>query len=145
MSAAIPSGTASPMTPARRIIFPPSFPFLSGTPSAATGATPATGLSPAETAAVLPLRFASYNTQHEFHVGQLVRWKEGLKNRVRPDYKQPAIVVEILAEPAIQPLPDSLGGDVREKLDVVLGIITEEQLFSFFHFDKKRFEPYIGP
>jgi len=71
-------------------------------------------------------------------------WKDGLKNRVRPDYGQPAIVVEVLEAPVVHPTAESLTSDLQDKLDIVLGVMTEDNLFAFFHFDRARFEPYKG-
>lgn len=115
-----------------------------GAISVRPAATPPTGLAPPETAAILPLRLAAYNVRHNFEVGQLVMWKDGLKNRVRPDYGQPAIVVEVLEAPVVHPTAESLTSDLQDKLDIVLGVMTEDNLFAFFHFDRARFEPYKG-
>ena len=36
---------------------------------------------------------------NDFHKGQLVRWKPGLRNRLLPGYNEPAIIREVLPAP----------------------------------------------
>ena len=77
-----------------------------------------------------------------FQVGQLVKWKENLKNRKLPYKNQPAIVVEILAEPIINSQEESGSPYFRETLDIILGILVDDETFLTFYYDSRRFESY---
>jgi hypothetical protein len=81
---------------------------------------------------------------HTFQPRQLVKWKKGLKNKKLPKEGQPAIVLEVLTAPLDQVERDSGSPYFREPLDIVLGVIDEDEDFMIFHFDKRRFEPYSG-
>jgi hypothetical protein len=76
-----------------------------------------------------------------FQVGQLVKWKENLKNRKLPYQNQPAIVVEILAEPITNNQEESGSTYFGETLDIILGILVEDTFLTFYY-DRRRFEPY---
>jgi len=89
----------------------------------------------------LKLLSDNYKQHCDFKVGDIVKWKEGLKNKKLPRYKEPAIIMEILTEPLLSDLP-SATPYFREKLDIILGIITEEEELITFHYDKNRFELY---
>lgn len=83
--------------------------------------------------------------KYEFKVGQIVRWKAGMKNRRRPDYNQPVIVVDVLDKPVFDTKEEGAGTPYfREPLDILLGIIDEDNEFIVFHYDSRRFEPYPG-
>lgn len=85
--------------------------------------------------------FGIFNTTKVFEVGQIVKWKKGLKNKNFPIENQPAIVLEILKEPIYG--EGEYGTPIyREKLDLILGMIDEEEEFIHFYFDSRRFEPY---
>ena len=77
-----------------------------------------------------------------FQVGQLVKWKKNLKNRQLPYISQPAIVVEILDEPVISNEEESGSPYFRENLDIILGILVDDEKFFTFYYDSKRFEAY---
>jgi hypothetical protein len=82
------------------------------------------------------------STDHTFKVGDLVRWKEGFRNRNLPHDNEPAIVVEILPEPFFD-LEASKGSPYfREPLDIVLGLVHPDGSFLTYHFDHRRFEPH---
>ncbi|NOS71788.1 MAG: hypothetical protein HOP33_17900 [Verrucomicrobia bacterium] len=85
--------------------------------------------------------FDLYQRNHNFVVGQLVRWKSGLKNRKRPAYGEPVIVVEVLPEPVHDPTEEAGSAYFREHLTVVLGLLDIDGDFVLFHFDSRRFEP----
>jgi hypothetical protein len=40
-----------------------------------------------------------FDTKYQFKVGDIVRWKPGLRNRTVPDYGQPAVVRQIIDRP----------------------------------------------
>ncbi|WP_353930516.1 hypothetical protein WJM97_19940 [Okeanomitos corallinicola TIOX110] len=83
----------------------------------------------------------SFLKKETFQVGQLVKWKANLKNRKFPYQHQPAIVVEILDQPIIS--DDESGSPYfRENLDIILGILADDNTFLTFHYDSRRFEAY---
>lgn len=85
----------------------------------------------------------SYDNPNYFKVGQLVRWKKGLKNKKRPSYDEPAIVVEILETPFVDSDANIASPYFQESLDFKLGIVSNEGDFYMFYYDKQRFEPFV--
>ena len=84
----------------------------------------------------------SFLEKESFKVGQIVRWKNNMKNRKLPYKNQPAIVVAVLNEPIINNLEDSGSPYFRENLDIVLGILVNHNTFLTFYYDSRRFEMY---
>jgi len=81
---------------------------------------------------------------HEFKAGDLVKWKEGLKNKKRPYPNQPAVVVQLLENPLIDRVGEDAGSPYyREPLDIILGLFDDDDEFLMFYYDKRRFEPYL--
>lgn len=97
-------------------------------------------------AQALQARYDSLNTRHLFKAGDLVFWKDGLRNRRYPRNGKPAIVLEVLQRPVIDDEEDSGSTYVRELLDIVLGSFIDEGEhrgdFLSWHFDSRRFEPW---
>ena len=86
--------------------------------------------------------FESMLSKHSFKPNQLVRWKEGLKNKAVPEYQEPAIVWEIFPQPIFDSAK-GLGAGSRyfnEPLDIVLGVMEENE-FVLLHYDSRRLEP----
>jgi hypothetical protein len=79
--------------------------------------------------------------KESFQVGQIVKWKENLKNRKLPDKNQPAIVVFVLDEPIISSEENSGSPYFLETLDIVLGILVNNN-FLIFYYDSRRFQAY---
>ncbi|QTA86450.1 hypothetical protein [Desulfonema magnum] len=77
-----------------------------------------------------------------FEVGQIVKWKKGLKNRRLPLENQPVIILELLDEPVFDSEARSGSPYFLEPLDVVLGILDSDGDFIRFYYDRRRFEPY---
>jgi hypothetical protein len=90
----------------------------------------------------LQTAFNNFLKKDAFQVGQLVKWKKNLKNRQLPYISQPAIVVEILDEPVISNEEESGSPYFRENLDIILGILVDDEKFFTFYYDSKRFEAY---
>ncbi len=90
----------------------------------------------------LQTAFNNFLKKDAFQVGQLVKWKKNLKNRQLPYISQPAIVVEILNEPVISNEEESGSPYFRENLDIILGILVDDEKFFTFYYDSKRFEAY---
>lgn len=89
----------------------------------------------------LKIRYNKYYENAPIKAGAIVRWKEGLRNRAYPEYQQPCIVLEVLDEPIFELGEDAGSISFREKLDVKIAFLDEEDGdFVFFHFDKNRFE-----
>lgn len=95
----------------------------------------------------LKKHYKEFTSQEEagINVGSLVVWKEGLKNRKRPAYGEPAIVISVAenADDALfDPGNDSGSPYFREPLTVQLGIIDSDGEMSMYYFDKRRFRPF---
>jgi hypothetical protein len=84
----------------------------------------------------------NFLTKDSFQVGQLVKWKANLKNRKYPYKNQPAIVVEILDEHIISNDEESGSPYFRENLDIILGLLVDDDTFLTFYYDSRRFEAY---
>lgn len=80
--------------------------------------------------------------EHDLKKRDVVIWKEGLKNKVRPAYGEPCTVLDILHNPIFDNDKNSGSPYFNEPLDLVLGIIDEENDFLILHCDKRRFQPY---
>lgn len=85
---------------------------------------------------------SNFLKKESFKVGQLVKWKENLKNRKLPYENQPAIVVSVLDEPIASSEEDSGSPYFLERLDIVLGVLVDDNTFLTFHYDSRRFEAY---
>lgn len=84
----------------------------------------------------------SFLKKESLEVGQIVKWKENLKNRKLPRKNQPAIVIAILYQPVISTDKDAGTPYFLETLDIILGVIVENGTFLTFYYDSRRFEPY---
>jgi hypothetical protein len=80
--------------------------------------------------------------KESFEVGQILKWKENLKNKKFPHKNQPAIVVAILDEPVISTDDESGSPYFLETLDIILGIVDDDSTFLTFYYDSRRFEAY---
>jgi len=84
----------------------------------------------------------SFLKKESLEVGQIVKWKENLKNRKLPRKNQPAIVIAILYQPVISTDKEAGTPYFLETLDIILGVIVENGTFLTFYYDSRRFEPY---
>ena len=84
----------------------------------------------------------SFLKKESLEVGQIVKWKENLKNRKLPHKNQPAIVIAILYQPVISTDKEAGSPYFLENLDIILGIIVGDGTFLTFYYDSRRFEPY---
>jgi hypothetical protein len=86
-------------------------------------------------------RFKVYDGGEQLHVGDIVKWKSGMRNRRFPTMESVAIVTKVYDEPIFDPKGTESGSpSFREPLSVVLGIIDEDDDFVEFHYDANRFE-----
>jgi hypothetical protein len=91
-------------------------------------------------------RYQLFKRGYDFAPGDLVTWKAGMKHKRFPRYGQPAVVLEVLASPALDPVNEAGTTYFREPLDVVIGVLWDEgtdrgELIAF-HFDSRRFQPW---
>jgi hypothetical protein len=91
---------------------------------------------------VLLAAFHRFSTRHDFQPGQIVTWKKGMKNRRSPEYGEPAIVIEVLESPVLNPGDESGTPYFREPLDIVIGTLDADSDLLCFHYDSRRFEPF---
>jgi len=78
----------------------------------------------------------------KIEVGQIVKWKTGLKNKRLPKIGQPAIVMEVFEKPITPDERESGSPYYLEPLDLILGVVDEDKDFVTFYYDKRRFEPF---
>jgi hypothetical protein len=89
------------------------------------------------------LRSRLLEEKHTFVPGQPVRWKKNLKNRRKPAYDEPAIVIELLPQPVFDTKDEGASSPYfREPLDIVLGLVDDDNELVAYHFDSRRFEPF---
>lgn len=94
-----------------------------------------------ETAAAVKQRFAMYQNNPGFQLGDLVVWKEGLRNRRFPRENTGAIVTRIFPQPIFDPKKKDAGSPYfRENLDLVLGVFDTDGDFVEYHNDSCRFQ-----
>lgn len=89
------------------------------------------------------LRFSS-GAEKSLRPGVLAQWKPRMKNRRTPDYDIPMLVVGVLEQPIIDATFDSGSIYYRERLDIILGFLDENDELCMLHYDSRRFEPYTG-
>ncbi len=96
--------------------------------------------------AKLTTSFQQFSSEAEksLRPGMLAQWKPGMKNRRTPDYDVPMIVVEVLSQSVIDSTFESGSVYFRERLDIILGFVDEDDEFYMLHYDSRRFEPYAG-
>jgi hypothetical protein len=85
----------------------------------------------------LKARFTSFGEKKSFSVGNIIVWKDGLKNKNWPLYGQPAIVTRKRDTMIDEDDPESY-----EDLDIQAGFVTEEGDFFIFNYDSSRFKMY---
>lgn len=83
--------------------------------------------------------------EDKIEVGGLVVWKEGMKNRKRPLYDEPAVVIQLADsedDAHFDPSNDSGSSYYREPLTIQLGVIDSDGELSLYYFDRRRFRPF---
>lgn len=85
------------------------------------------------------LRFLN-NGEPGFCVGDLIKWKPGLRNRYLPEYGQPAIVT-CFHRPTVYNLLMK-GVSSRENPNLVVGYIDDDGEFFIMLVERCRFEPF---
>jgi hypothetical protein len=86
-------------------------------------------------------RHALLEEKHEFKPGDVVQWKQGLRDRRVPEYGVPVIVVEV--KPGnVDPTTESGTPYFQCPCDLVVGFGDPRGDFVLYHNDARRFEPY---
>jgi len=80
--------------------------------------------------------------KHSFNEGDLVVWKKGLKHKQVPEYGVPAVVIKVLRETILDNEAPLASPYYREELDILLGILDDDDDLLCFYYDSKRFEPF---
>jgi len=88
------------------------------------------------------LRSSLFN-EIDFAEGDIVQWKDSLRNRALPRYGEPVIVIKMLLEPVFGD-DDSGTPQFQEPLDVILGWLDKDGDMVCFHYDSRRFRKYMG-
>lgn len=86
--------------------------------------------------------YRSLTTAYAFSPGDLVQWKQDLKNKRRPDYGVPCVVVEVLKSPVLDPEQGAGSAYFREPLDLAIGLLDDDDELAVIHVDSRRFEPF---
>ena len=81
---------------------------------------------------------ALYAEKNEFSVGQIVTWKDGMRNR---NHDGPFVVAEVINPPLRDQRGESGSAYYRENLDILLGTFDRDGDFVFYHFDSARMRP----
>jgi hypothetical protein len=72
--------------------------------------------------------------------GDLVTWKNGLKNKKYPPENTPVCVIDVLSSPAIKDDRDSGSPYFREPLDLILAVADDDGDLMLYHYDRRRFQ-----
>jgi hypothetical protein len=82
----------------------------------------------------------AYRTHRVFRVGQLVRWKPGLRDRKHPPEDQPAIVVEVLETPVTDTSTDASSPYFKNIYDLRCGVLVDGG-FYIYYMESARLQP----
>jgi hypothetical protein len=94
-------------------------------------------------AEALQERLQEFQKNFAFTAGELAEWKPGLRNKNRPAYGEPVVIVEKLSEPVLGRTDESGSPYFREPLDLIVGLIdTSDDNFDLYYYDSRRFQPF---
>lgn len=81
----------------------------------------------------------------DFKPGDFVTQIEGLQIYTEPNVGNPAIVLEMMPEPILN--PDGRFGSTtyRSVTDMIIGFTDDSHTFNVLHVDSRRFEHYVEP
>lgn len=90
----------------------------------------------------LRMACAAFNTPVAFKVGDILQWKEDLKNKRNPAPGQPTIVFAVVDPPERDEANDAGSAYFHERLDIIIGYIDPDDpsRVKTFHVDSHRFE-----
>ena len=83
---------------------------------------------------------ARMEEKNEFKAGDVVQWKEGLKNRKWPEYGEKVLVSEVKQNPLFETMDESGSPSFGEPLDLVLARLDSDGELFHYHVDSRRFE-----
>ena len=84
--------------------------------------------------------YESFSRVESLAPGDIVVWKDRMRNKSIPSYAQPAIVVEVLSQPLFDEENGPSSVYFREPLDVRLAVLDKDGDFVSFLFDSRRFK-----
>lgn len=84
---------------------------------------------------------ALYAEKHTFKVGDIIQWKNGMKNVSYPKTDDPAIVLDVFDAPLDQPQVNSDNAHFLEKPDIAIGTFNDNGIFSVWTAFSGRFQP----
>jgi hypothetical protein len=85
--------------------------------------------------------FDKLSENHDFCPGDVIVWKENMRNKTLPEYGQPVVVTQV--KPGhVSPNEESGSCYYREPIDLVIGTIDEDGELREWYVDSRRFEPY---
>lgn len=90
---------------------------------------------------VLKGALASFQKKHNFHVGMIVRQKQGCCYINTPSDNRIGIIVEILDSPVFETEQSSASTYFRRPCDMILGYRVLDGEFCLLHVDSRAFEP----
>ena len=97
----------------------------------------------ARTEILLKKCFNTFLQKNKFVPGQIVVWKDDMRNRRNPAYGQPAIVVEVLKEPLFDHPSEERNSAgtmfFHEPLDMGIGLVDDDGDRCVFYVDSRRF------
>jgi hypothetical protein len=79
-------------------------------------------------------------TPSNHRVGDIVAWKEGLKNGAHPGFNEFAIVTEVLATPMVLTEADPGSSHYHERLDIRILCFPHPEFGIEFYMDGRRFQ-----
>jgi len=89
----------------------------------------------------------SYLIANSYNPGELLQWKEGLKDAKWPDYSEPVVVLEVA--PGRRSSGTDSDNHHNEPADIRVGVLHNEskhgQMLYGYWMDSNRFEPYTEP
>lgn len=74
-----------------------------------------------------------------FRVGDRVVWKDGLRNRLSPEYGEVVIITRSLAQPIADNERSAGCGYFNEPLDIAIAKLDSDGDLVEYHFDSRRF------
>lgn len=83
--------------------------------------------------------YAALDDEESFKKGDIVVWKDRMKNRRFPSYGEPSIVLETFNPPLTDPEASAGSQYYLERLSLRLGFFSEEGDFVSFLYDGRRF------
>jgi hypothetical protein len=82
-------------------------------------------------------------TKTSFKKGDLVTWKDGLRDRLHPEPGWPAIVLDIFIDPIIDPVQDTQSPTFRREFDLLCGVVVGGVMYTYF-FESRRMRKFEG-